>query len=78
MIDAVGAVLVTVIAGYVAFNALKLGWITAGQTTGSGLPLELTFYPMGVGALFMTIFAPTSSAARPLRDMIAGVIVDRR
>ena len=28
-----------------------------GQTTGSGLPLELTFYPMGAGALCMTIFA---------------------
>ena len=29
-----------VIAGYVAFNAIKLGWLTTGQTTGSGLPLE--------------------------------------
>ena len=25
-----------------------LGWLTTGQTTGSGLPLELTFYPMGL------------------------------
>src|ERR1700726_3114888 len=57
VVDAVGALLVTVIAGYVAFNAIKLGWLTTGQTSGSGLPLELTFYPMGVGALFMTIFA---------------------
>ena len=47
----------TIIAGYVAFNAIKLGWLTTGQTSGSGLPLELTFYPMGVGAVFMTIFA---------------------
>ena len=59
VVDAMGALLVTVIAGYVAFNAIKLGWLTTGQTSGSGLPLELTFYPMGVGALFMTIFAPT-------------------
>src|SRR4030081_1418190 len=57
VIDAVGALLVTIISGYVAFNAIKLGWLTTGQTSGSGLPLELTFYPMGAGALFMTIFA---------------------
>src|SRR6516162_9516004 len=50
LVDSVGALLMALIAGYVAFNALKLGGLTAGQTTGSGLPLELTFYPMGVGA----------------------------
>ena len=75
VIDSFAAVLMTVIAGYVAFNALKLGGLTAGQTTGSGLPLELTFYPMGVGALFMTIFALDILRARPLRDMIGGIIV---
>src|SRR5450432_3229409 len=57
VIDSFGALLVTVISGYVAFNAIKLGWLTTGQTTGSGLPIELTFYPMGVGAVFMTVFA---------------------
>src|ERR1700682_4009551 len=72
VVDAVGALLVTVIAGYVAFNAIKLGWLTTGQTSGSGLPLELTFYPMGVGALFMTIFALAVFCSRPLRVMIAG------
>jgi len=34
-----------------------MGWLTSGQTTGSGLPLELTFYPMGLGAACMTAFA---------------------
>ena len=57
VVDAVGALLVPVIAGYVAFNAIKMGWLTTGQTSGSGLPLEWTFYPMGIGALLMTIFA---------------------
>jgi len=75
VIDAVAAVLMTVVAGYVAYNALKLGGLTAGQTTGSGLPLELTFYPMGIGALFMTIFALDIFRKRPLRDMTFGVIV---
>ena len=74
VVDAMGAVLVTVIAGYVAFNAIKLGWLTTGQTTGAGLPLELTFYPMGAGALLMTIFALDLFRHRPVRDMIAGMI----
>jgi tripartite ATP-independent transporter DctM subunit len=72
--DAVGALLVAVIAGYVAFNAIKLGGLTSGQTTGSGLPLELTFYPMGIGAVFMTVFALDMFRARPIRDMAFGII----
>jgi tripartite ATP-independent transporter DctM subunit len=74
VVDAVGAVLVPIISGYVAFNALKLGWLTTGQTSGSGLPLEWTFYPMGVGALLMTIFAADLFCQRSIRDMIAGVV----
>jgi tripartite ATP-independent transporter DctM subunit len=56
-VDDVGAALVLVVAAYVAFHAIELGWITSGQTTGAGLPLELTFYPMGLGAACMTAFA---------------------
>jgi tripartite ATP-independent transporter DctM subunit len=74
VVDAVGGVLVIVIAGYVAFNAIKLGWLTTGQTSGSGLPLQWTFYPMGIGALLMTIFALDLFCRRPLRDMIAGIV----
>src|ERR1700736_3030271 len=74
VVDSVSALLVTVIAAYAAFNALKLGWLTTGQTSGSGLPLEWTFYPMGVGALFMTIFALETFCGRPLRDMVAGIV----
>jgi len=74
MVDSVGALLMTVIAGYVAFNAIRLGSLTAGQTTGSGLPLELTFYPMGIGALFMTVFALDLFRTRRLSHMISGVI----
>jgi tripartite ATP-independent transporter DctM subunit len=73
-IDAMAALLTTVIAGYVAFNAIKLGWLTTGQTSGSGLPLELTFYPMGVGALFMMIFAGHLLLRRPFRDTLAGAV----
>ena len=56
-VDALAALVVFVDAGSVAWNAMALGRFTTGQTTGSGLPLELTFYPMGAGALCMTIFA---------------------
>src|ERR1700724_3298546 len=71
--DAIAALLVSVIAGYVASNAIHLGWLATGQTSGSGLPLELTSYPMGLGALFMTIFAAELFCSRPVRDMIAGI-----
>jgi tripartite ATP-independent transporter DctM subunit len=75
LVDAASAALVVLISGYVAFNAIKLGSLTAGQTTGSGLPLELTFYPMGVGALFMTVFAVDQLCARPLADIAKGLAV---
>ena len=74
VVDAVSGVLVIVIAFYVAFNAIKMGWLTTGQTSGSGLPLQWTFYPMGLGALLMTIFAIDIFCKRPLRDMAAGIV----
>ncbi|SFI24652.1 TRAP transporter large permease subunit [Bradyrhizobium sp. Gha] len=74
LVDAASAVLVVLISAYVAYNAIKLGSLTSGQTTGSGLPLELTFYPMGIGALFMTVFAIDHLCARPLPDIVEGLI----
>src|SRR6266404_5040162 len=74
VVDSMGALLVTVISFYVAFNAMKMGWLTTGQTSGSGLPLEWTFYPMGAGALFMTVFALEIFCARPVRDIVAGIL----
>jgi tripartite ATP-independent transporter DctM subunit len=74
VIDSVGALLVIVVSAYVAFNAIKLGWLTTGQTTGSGLPIELTFYPMGAGGLFMTIFALEIFVRRPTADIVAGLL----
>jgi tripartite ATP-independent transporter DctM subunit len=74
VVDSMGALLVTVIAFYVAFNAMKMGWLTTGQTSGSGLPLEWTFYPMGAGALFMTVFALEIFCTRPVRDVVAGIL----
>lgn len=73
--DSAGALLVAVIAAYAAFNAIKLGWLTTGQTTGSGLPLEWTFYPMGAGAACMAVFAGASFLRRPGRDIASGLAV---
>ena len=56
-VDALSAIVVLVTAASVAWYAIALGRFTTGQTTGSGLPLELTFYPMGLGALCMAAFA---------------------
>ncbi len=73
VVDSAGALLVAVVSAYVAWNALAMGGMTTGQTTGSGLPLELTFYPMGVGALLMTIFAADIFRRRSLMAIVAGV-----
>jgi tripartite ATP-independent transporter DctM subunit len=74
-IDAVGALLVLIVSAFVAVNALKLGALTAGQTTGSGLPLELTFYPMGAGAACMTLFALHQFACRALPQIAVALAV---
>jgi len=75
IVDSAGALLVAVVSAYVAWTALALGWLTTGQTTGSGLPLELTFYPMGLGALCMTLFALDIFRRRPAAEIAGGVLV---
>ncbi|HMK68987.1 MAG TPA: TRAP transporter large permease subunit, partial [Stellaceae bacterium] len=75
LIQAVGALLTAIISGYVAVNALRLGVITTGQTTGSGLPLELTFYPMGVGAACMTVFTIDAFLRRRAREVLAAIAI---
>ena len=74
-LDDVGAALVLVVAAYVAFHAVELGWMTSGQTTGSGLPLELTFYPMGLGAACMTVFAAEILLKRNWRRVLRAVVI---
>ena len=74
-VDDVGAALVLVVAAYVAFHAIELGWITSGQTTGAGLPLELTFYPMGLGAACMTAFAAEIFFERSWRRVLRAVAI---
>ena len=65
VVDALGVLLMLMMSVYVAWFTLSLGWMTTGQTTGSGLPLEWTFYPMGGGMVCMTAFAAESMLRRP-------------
>jgi tripartite ATP-independent transporter DctM subunit len=75
-VDATGALLVLLMSGYVAYYTLELGWMTTGQTTGSGLPLEWTFYPMGGGMLCMAAFAgETMLRRKTLRIVQAAAIL---
>ncbi len=74
-VDAVAALVVLITAASVAWYATALGRFTTGQTTGSGLPLELTFYPMGAGALCMGVFALAQLWRRKLSDIAFAVIV---
>ena len=74
VVNSMGALLVTIIAFYVAFNAIKMGWLTTGQTSGSGLPLEWTFYPMGAGAAVYDGFRAGDFLRASIRDMVAGIL----
>ncbi len=63
--ESLAALLVCLVAGYIAFHTLNMSLMTTGQTTGSGLPLQLTFYPMGVGAVMMTLFSGETLLRHP-------------
>ncbi len=75
VVDAAGALAVTVTAACVALHSLRLGWLTTGQTTGSGLPLEWTFYPMGAGGLCMAVFSADRLRWMRPADVAAGLAI---
>jgi tripartite ATP-independent transporter DctM subunit len=75
LIDAVSALLVVIISAYVAYHAIELGYMTTGQTTGAGLPLEWTFYPMGAGAACMTVFALDQYIRRGVIDILQSIAI---
>jgi tripartite ATP-independent transporter DctM subunit len=74
-VEALAALVVLVTAGSTAWYAITLGRFTTGQTTGSGLPLELTFYPMGAGAVCMTVFALARVVGRNVRDLAEALAI---
>jgi tripartite ATP-independent transporter DctM subunit len=72
VVNAAVMLIVVITAGSVALDAIQLGQQTTGQTTGSGLPLELTFYPMGLGGVCMTVFAVDVLFRQRLADIALG------
>jgi len=75
LVDAVTWLLILALSAYVAFFTIDLSLMTTGQTTGSGLPLEWTFYPMGGGMICMTAFAAETMVRLPVRRIVESVAV---
>jgi tripartite ATP-independent transporter DctM subunit len=71
---AIAALLVLITAASVAVDALTLGELTTGQTTGSGLPLQWTFYPMGAGTACMAVFALDDFRRHRLADIVIALL----
>ena len=63
---------VALTAGFVALYGVRLGALTTGQTTGSGLPLEWGFYPMGAAGVCMAVFSLHRLVGQSGRDVLAG------
>ncbi|MDQ2764372.1 MAG: TRAP transporter large permease subunit [Pseudomonadota bacterium] len=75
VVDATGAMVVAITAGAVAVDGLQLGWETTGQTTGSGLPLEWGFYPMGAAGVCMALFSLDRLRRLRASDIAWGVAI---
>ncbi|MBV9655081.1 MAG: TRAP transporter large permease subunit [Acetobacteraceae bacterium] len=74
VVDAAVTLIVVITAGSIALHAFQLGQQTTGQLTGSGLPLELSFYPMAVGGLCMTVFALDVLFRQRFADIALGAL----
>jgi TRAP-type C4-dicarboxylate transport system permease small subunit len=75
VVDAMGSLLVAITAGSVAMDALQMGVLTTGQTMGSGLPLEWSFYPMGAAGVCMAVFALDRLRRLHPRDLAIAVLL---
>ena len=75
-VDAAAAMLVTVTAAAIGLYAWRMGQFTTGQTTGSGLPLEWSFYPMGAAGFCAVVFCVDRLSRLRARDAaVAGVVL---
>jgi len=75
VVDAITWLLILGLSVYVAVYTIDLSLITTGQTTGSGLPLEWTFYPMGGGMICMAAFAAETMLRLPVRRIVQSVAI---
>jgi tripartite ATP-independent transporter DctM subunit len=75
VVDGCAALAVTVTAGFLAWHTMQLGQETIGQTTGSGLPLEWSFFPMGAGCACMAVFGLERLLDRRVADVLTAVVI---
>ena len=75
VVEACSALAVTLTSGFLALHTLQLAALTTGQTTGSGLPLEWSFYPMGAGCVCMAVFGLERLLHRRLLDIALAVLI---
>jgi len=74
VVEASGAVAVGVVSIAFGYNAFLLASATAGQTSGSGLPLNAFFYPGAVAGFCMTVFSVDQVLKHRLEDLLRGVL----
>ena len=74
-LDALVSVLVFAVAATIAWHTFGMAALTIGQTTGSGLPLQWTFYPMAAGSTCMALFALGRVLHLPPRDVAVALAI---
>jgi len=74
-VDALVSVIVVALAATIAVDTVGIANLTIGQTTGSGLPLQWTFYPMAAGSACMAAFALAHVARLAWRDVAMAVAI---
>lgn len=70
-----GLLAMAVTAAAIVLYALQLGASTAGETTGSGLPLDLGFYSMAAAGGCMAVFSLDQLSRRRPADLAAGLLI---
>jgi tripartite ATP-independent transporter DctM subunit len=72
-IEAANALAVLVVSAAIVAYSIQLVLATRGQTSGSGLPLNLPFYEMALAALCMLVFALQRMSVHGTREIIVAV-----
>ena len=75
IVDACAALAVTLAAGFLALHTLDLAQQSIGQTTGSGLPQQWSFFPMGAGCACMAIFGLERLLDRRVTEVATALLI---
>jgi tripartite ATP-independent transporter DctM subunit len=75
IVDAAAAMLVAITAAAIGIYAWQMAVFTTGQTTGSGLPLEWSFYPMGAAGFCASVFCLDRLARLRLASALPAAVI---